>query len=448
MPHPILIIWENMRVLTVSFENTGGRDMIQDYLSILKEELVVAIGCTEPIAVVLAAAKAGEVLEGIPEQVDIRCSGNFIKNAKSVEIPNGKGLRGILACTALGLIVQGSDKELEILEEVTEEQFLAAQNLLDQNIISLHKLETPEKLHIIVECIKGETKVSVELKRTHHNISKVVKNGKVLFEENLEQTARKGYSVDRSVLSVAGICTFARTVDTTILKDLFREVVRNNTQIAKEGLAAHYGNEVARTIHKYYGEDNIYARLKAIGAAGSDARMGGCPYPVVTVVGSGNQGMTSTLPVVEYANYKNASEEELYRALAVALLTSIHQKTGIGRLSAYCGAVSAACGAACGLTYLEKGADLEAISQTITNTLAVASGIVCDGAKPSCAGKIATSLEAALLAHLMALEGNSFEAGTGIVKEDVEETIAAVGKLASVGMHRTDEVILDIMLEN
>ncbi len=210
-------------------------------------------------------------------------------------------------------------------------------------------------------------------------------NGKILFEENLEETNPKGYSVDRSILSVSGICQFVQEVDQDILKDLLNEVVCNNTSIAKEGLEARYGNEVARTIYKYYGEDNIYARLKAMGAAGSDARMGGCPYPVVTVVGSGNQGMTCTLPVVEYAHYKNVSEDKLHRALALALLISIHQKTGIGRLSAYCGAVSASCGAACGLTYLEKGADLEAISQTITNTLAVASGIVCDGAKPSCA---------------------------------------------------------------
>ena len=422
--------------------------MIKDYLEILREELVVAIGCTEPIAVVLAAAKAGEVLGGLPEKVDIRCSGNFIKNAKSVEIPNGQGLKGILACTALGFVVKGSDKELEILQEVSKQQIDQAKALLDKGTITLHKLDTTEKLHIIVECMKGDTQVSVELKRTHHNISKIVKNGKILFKENLEETNPKGYSVDRSILSVSGICQFVQEVDQDILKDLLNEVVCNNTSIAKEGLEAHYGNEVARTIYKYYGDDNIYSRLKAMGAAGSDARMGGCPYPVVTVVGSGNQGMTCTLPVVEYSHYKNVSEEKLHRALALALLISIHQKTGIGRLSAYCGAVSASCGAACGLTYLEKGADLEAISQTITNTLAVASGIVCDGAKPSCAAKIATSLEAALLAHLMALEGNTFEAGTGIIKEDVEDTIAAVGKLASVGMHQTDEVILDIMLEN
>lgn len=422
--------------------------MTHAYLSILKEELVVAIGCTEPIAVVYAAAKAGEVLGELPEQIKIKCSGNFIKNAKSVEIPNGKGLKGILACVALGFIVKGSEKQLEILEHVTEDQLLEAKGLLDQNVITLEKLETLEKLHIIVECFKGDTNVSVELKRTHHNISKIVKNGKVLFEENLDVALDKGCSVDRKMLSVAGICDFVQKVDVNALKCLFEQVVINNSEIAKEGLNTQYGNEVARTIHKYYGGDNIYARLKAVGAAGSDARMGGCPYPVVTVVGSGNQGMTSTLPVVEYAKYKEASEEALYRALAIALLMSIHLKTGIGRLSAYCGAVSAACGAACGLTYFEKGAELEAISNTITNVLAIASGIVCDGAKPSCAAKIATSLDAALLGHLMAIEGNTFEAGTGIVKEDVEATIAAVGKLASVGMYQTDEVILDIMLQN
>lgn len=421
--------------------------MTHAYLSILEEELVVAIGCTEPIAVVYAAAKAGEVLEKLPEKIQIKCSGNFIKNAKSVEIPNGNGLKGILACVALGMIVKGSDKELEILDHVTEEQLLEAKKLLERDRITLEKLETSEKLHIVVECFAGDDKVMVELKRTHHNISKIVKNGNILYEENLDEAALKGYSVDRKVLSVAGICEFVKQVDVNALKCLFDQVITNNSEIAKEGLNTQYGNEVARTIHKYYGEDNIYARLKAVGAAGSDARMGGCPYPVVTVVGSGNQGMTCTLPVVEFAKYKNATEDELYRALAIALLTSIHQKTGIGRLSAYCGAVSAACGAACGLTYLEKGADLEVISKTITNTLAVASGIVCDGAKPSCAAKIATSLEAALLGHLMAIEGNVFEPGTGIVKDDVEQTIAAVGKLASVGMHQTDEVILDIMLQ-
>ncbi|MEG0085447.1 MAG: L-serine ammonia-lyase, iron-sulfur-dependent, subunit alpha [Niameybacter sp.] len=422
--------------------------MMREYLAILEEELVVAIGCTEPIAVVYAAAKASEVLGSYPEKVVIKCSGNFIKNAKSVEIPNGNGLKGILACVALGFIVKGSDKELEILKEVTLEQLEATKNLLEKNIIILEKLDTLEKLHIIIECTKDEDVVMIELKRTHNNISKVVKNGEILFEENLQDQSPKGYSVDRSIMSVQGICEFVEQVDVEELKNLFDQVMRHNTEIANTGLSEQYGNEVARTISKYYGEENIYLKLKTMGSAGSDARMGGCPYPVVTVVGSGNQGMTCSLPIIEYAKYKNASEEQCYRALAMGLLMSIHQKTGIGRLSAYCGAVSAACGAACGMSYLERGADVKVISDTVTNALSIASGMVCDGAKPSCAAKIATSLDSAILGHLMALEGNVFEAGTGLVKADVEKTIAAVGTLARVGMQKTDEVILDIMLES
>lgn len=422
--------------------------MKREYLEILKEELVVAIGCTEPIAVVYAAAKASEVLGAYPEKVIIKCSGNFIKNAKSVEIPNCDGLKGILACVALGLVVKGSDKELEILQEVTKEQLEEAKALLEKNIITLEKLETSEKLHIIVECIKGKEHIIVELKRTHNNISKITKNNEVIYEENLQDDTLKGYSVDRSMMSVEGICKFVKEIDVNELKCLFEQVLAHNTEIAKTGLEKQYGNEVARTIAKYYGEENIYLKLKAMGSAGSDARMGGCPYPVVTVVGSGNQGMTCSLPIIEYAKYKNASEEERYRALAMGLLMSIHQKTGIGRLSAYCGAVSAACGAACGMSYLERGADVKVISDTVTNALSIASGMVCDGAKPSCAAKIATSLDAAILGHLMALEGNVFEVGTGLVKDDVEKTIAAVGTLAREGMQKTDEVILDIMLES
>ncbi|MEG0579372.1 MAG: L-serine ammonia-lyase, iron-sulfur-dependent, subunit alpha, partial [Niameybacter sp.] len=349
---------------------------------------------------------------------------------------------------ALGFIVKGSDKELEILKEVTLEQLEATKNLLEKNIIILEKLDTLEKLHIIIECTKDEDVVMIELKRTHNNISKVVKNGEILFEENLQDQSPKGYSVDRSIMSVQGICEFVEQVDVEELKNLFDQVMRHNTEIANTGLSEQYGNEVARTISKYYGEENIYLKLKTMGSAGSDARMGGCPYPVVTVVGSGNQGMTCSLPIIEYAKYKNASEEQCYRALAMGLLMSIHQKTGIGRLSAYCGAVSAACGAACGMSYLERGADVKVISDTVTNALSIASGMVCDGAKPSCAAKIATSLDSAILGHLMALEGNVFEAGTGLVKADVEKTIAAVGTLARVGMQKTDEVILDIMLES
>lgn len=429
-------------------KGTRRKNMKREYLAILEEELVIAIGCTEPIAVVYAAAKASEVLGSYPEKVVVRCSGNFIKNAKSVEIPNGNGLKGILACVALGLIVKGSDKELEILKEVSPSQLEAAKTLLDQEIIVLEKLNTVEKLHIVVECQNAEDLVAVELKCTHNNISKITKNGETLFEEHLQDVTTKGYSVDRTILSVQGICEFVEEIEAEKLKNLFDQVLTHNTEIAKTGLAQQYGNEVARTISKYYGEENIYLKLKAMGSAGSDARMGGCPYPVVTVVGSGNQGMTCSLPIIEYAKYKNASEEQRYRALAMGLLMSIHQKTGIGRLSAYCGAVSAACGAACGMSYLERGADAKVIGDTVTNALSIASGMVCDGAKPSCAAKIATSLDAAILGHLMALEGNVFEVGTGLVKENVEKTIAAVGTLARIGMQKTDEVILDIMLDN
>lgn len=414
------------------------------YLQILQEELVPALGCTEPIAIAYAAAKAREVLGNFPDKLIVKCSGNIIKNAKSVVVPNTGSLKGIKASALMGIVAGDSSKGLEVLSKVTQDDIEKANKLLETELCSIEIIPNDANLHIIVNAMFGEEYALVEIIHTHTNISRIEKNNTVIFERRFEKDNYNSPLSDRSILNVKDILEFANTLNINDVKELLMKQIKYNLQIAEEGLANKYGVNIGKMILENYG-DNVVTRIRAYAAAGSDARMSGCSMPVVTNSGSGNQGMTTSLPVVIYAKEKKISEEKMLRALVLSNLITIHQKSGIGRLSAYCGAVSAACGSGAGITYIDGGT-LDQIEKTITNTLVNVSGIVCDGAKESCAAKIASSLDAAMMGHFLAMKNISFEADCGIVKESVEETISAVGRLARKGMKDTDIEVLKIML--
>lgn len=417
----------------------------KDYLQILSEELVPAMGCTEPIAIAYAAAKAKEVLGKKPEKIIAKCSGNIIKNAMCVTVPNTGDLVGIKASTIIGVLAGDSSKELEVISEVKDEHIKEANKLINGDYCTVERLDTTIQLHIIIEVYHKEESAVVEIKYAHNNISKVIKNGEVLFEANEDPEKYLGVFIDRNILNVNDIFDFANNVDLNEVKDLLDKQIEYNIAIANEGLKGEYGVGIGKILMKCY-PDSIVTKLKAYAAAASEARMSGSSLPVMTNSGSGNQGMTTSIPVIIYAREKNLTEEQLYRGLVFSNLITIHQKTGIGRLSAFCGAVSAGCASGATITYLEGGT-LEQINKTIANTLANISGIVCDGAKASCAIKIATAIDAGMMAHYIAMEGKSYSPYTGILKEDIEDTINAVGRLGKEGMKETDKEILDIMLK-
>lgn len=414
------------------------------YLQILQEELVPALGCTEPIAIAYAAAKAREVLGNFPDKLIVKCSGNIIKNAKSVVVPNTGSLKGIKASAIMGIVAGDSSKGLEVLSKVTQDDIEKVNKLLETELCSIEIIPDDANLHIIINAMFGEECSLVEIIHTHTNISRIEKNNTVIFERRFEKDNYNSALSDRSILNVKDILEFANTLNIDDIKELLMKQINYNLQIAEEGLANKYGVNIGKMILENYG-DNVVTRIRAYAAAGSDARMSGCSMPVVTNSGSGNQGMTTSLPVVIYAKEKKISEEKMLRALVLSNLITIHQKSGIGRLSAYCGAVSAACGSGAGITYIDGGT-LEQIEKTITNTIVNVSGIVCDGAKESCAAKIASSLDAAMMGHFLAMKNVCFEVDCGIVKESVEETISAVGRLARKGMKDTDIEVLKIML--
>lgn len=421
------------------------KDKYNDYLQILKEELVPAMGCTEPIAIAYAAAKARDVLGKIPEKVIAKCSGNIIKNAMCVTVPNTGDLVGIKASTIIGVLAGDSSKELEVISEVKEEHIIEANKLMSEEYCFVERLDTDIQLHIIMEVYSGEDSAIVEIKYAHNNISKVIKNGEVLFEGNEDPSKYLGVFIDRSILNVNDIFDFANNVDINDVKDLLDRQIEYNITIAEEGLKGEYGVGIGKMLMKCY-PNSIVTKLKVYAASASEARMSGSSLPVMTNSGSGNQGMATSIPVIIYAREKGLSEEQLYRGLIFSNLMTIHQKTGIGRLSAFCGAVSAGCASGAAITYLEGGT-LEQINKTVANTLANISGIVCDGAKASCAAKIATSVDASMMGHYLAMEDQGYRPKTGILKESIEETITAVGRLGKEGMKETDKEILDIMLE-
>ena len=414
------------------------------YLQILHEELIPAMGCTEPIAMAYAAAKAREVLGALPDKIDIVISGNIIKNVKSVIVPNTGGLKGITAAIAAGAVAGNADRQLEVLADVKEDEIPKIAQFMESCAMTVMKSESDKLLDIDLHMYRGRDNVRLRITDFHTNIVLIEKNGQVLLKK--ESTSADGGETDRGVLNVRDIIEFAESVDIEDVRDLLEKQIEYNCAISEEGLHGEYGASVGKTLLETRGED-VRVRARAQAAAGSDARMSGCEMPVVIVSGSGNQGMTASLPVIVYARDMGASHERLLRALVVSNLITIHQKTPIGRLSAFCGAISAGCGAAAGVAWLTDGT-YEAVSATITNTLGMISGTVCDGAKPSCATKIASAVEAGLLGFDLYEKGKGLHGGDGILKDNVEKTIESVGQLAREGMRETDTEILDIMLED
>ena len=413
------------------------------YVKILEEELIPAMGCTEPIAIALAAAKARETLGSMPLACRVEVSGNIIKNVKAVTVPNTGGLKGIEAAAAAGIVAGKAELELEVLSQVTAEEIAAMAEFLKDCEVTVVPALGDRVFYIRVTAEGGGHSASCEIVDYHTNITCIQKDGKVVFQSQ-GGSGEKQEQTDRSVLSVEEIIRFADCLDTADVAEVIRRQVAYNSAISAEGLKGGWGAEVGKTIRDVYGND-VAVRAKAAAAAGSDARMSGCELPVVIVSGSGNQGMTTSLPVIEYARDMGADEDALIRALVVADLVTIHQKTGIGRLSAFCGAVSAGCGAASGVAYL-KGGRYREVAHTIANALAICSGMICDGAKPSCAAKIAAAVDAGLMGYHMFMSGHQFVDGEGIIKKGVENTIGNVGRLAREGMRRTDEEILHIMV--
>ena len=418
----------------------------QAYVEILKEELIPAMGCTEPIALAYAAAKAREVLGVLPDSVQLQVSGSIIKNVKSVIVPNTGHLKGMEAAVAAGIIAGSAEKELEVISEVSEEKKSAIRDYLQTVPITIEHTEQGHVFDIVVTERCGQDYARVRIADYHTNICRIEKNGTVLYEVPLlDETVQEDARADRSLLNMQDIWDFAETADLRDVADLLERQIRYNNAIAEEGLLGDYGANIGRVLLTTYGND-VSNRAKAKAAAGSDARMNGCELPVIINSGSGNQGITASVPVWRYGQQTGRDRETILRAVCLSDLITIHQKTGIGRLSAYCGAVSAGVGAGCGIAWL-RGAGYEGICHTITNAVAMISGCICDGAKASCASKIAMGVETGLLGYNMYLRGNSFQPGDGIVGRDVEETIRNVGILASQGMKETDRVILKIMTE-
>lgn len=411
-----------------------------NYLDILKKELIPALGCTEPIAVAYASAKAVQVLGEFPESILIRCSGNIIKNAKGAAVPNSGGMKGINAAAVLGAVGGDPSKELEVLESVTARDREQAAELLASGICTFALADTTEKIYIEAHVKKGEHSAEVVIAEAHTNIIRILKDGKLLCDgqRNGEKSTE-----ERKELSVRGILEFANCVHMEDIRDIIGRQIQLNTAISQEGLEHPYGAQIGKTLENAWG-GTVAARACARAAAGSDARMGGCSMPVVINSGSGNQGITVSMPVLVYAQEWDVPEEKLYRALVVSNLTAVHQKYYIGGLSAYCGAVCSACGVGAGITYM-YGGDYSQVSAAIINTLGNVGGIICDGAKPSCAAKIASSVNAAIMAFHLSMENKSFLPGDGIVEEDVEQTIKAMGYIGRVGMRQTDQEILNVM---
>ena len=420
----------------------------RDYVNILKEELVPAMGCTEPIAIAYAAAVARRTLGRPARRVEVEASGNIIKNVKSVFVPNTGGLRGIPAAAAAGIAAGNPDLELEVLSQIGEAEQAAIRQYLEDTPITVKLAASPFIFDITIRAWAEEESALVRIVNYHTNIVRIEKNGQVLKEVEAQAAAEEGLT-DKAVLSVEGILEFARECRLSDVEEVIDRQVRYNTAIAQEGLRGDYGANIGQVLLDTYGQD-VKIRAKAMAAAGSDARMNGCGLPVVIVSGSGNQGLTASLPVVEFAKELGVDRETMLRAVLVSDLVTIHLKAEIGRLSAYCGAVSAGCGSGAGIAWLygrekDPASLLKDVSHTIVNALAVDSGIVCDGAKASCAAKIASAVDAGLLGFYMYQKGQQFRGGDGIISKGVEETIRNIGLLATQGMRETDREILDIM---
>ena len=412
------------------------------YCDILRKDLQMATGCTEPIAVACCAAKAHEVLGCLPERMDVQVSGNILKNVKSVVVPNTDGLKGIAAAAAAGIVAGDSGAGLLVLDHVSEAQRRGIRAFLDQVPISVSPMRECDVLDICVTVAAGADQVLVRLNKSHTNICLIQRNGETLFDIR-EKAAEDGDAAVQDPLSIRGICEFAEVLEVEDVRPMLEPQITCNTAIAEEGLRGHWGADIGSILLRTQG-DGVRCRARAMAAAGSDARMSGCEMPVVINSGSGNQGLTVSMPVIEYWRELKREPRELYQALAVSNLCAIHLKAAIGKLSAYCGAVSAGSAAAAGVAWLITR-DFETIAHTIANSLAIDSGIVCDGAKPSCAAKIATAIDNGLLGLEMYLNGSQFYGGDGILSSSVENTIDNVGQLGRDGMRDTDLKIIEIM---
>lgn len=419
------------------------------YIAVLEEELIPAMGCTEPIAIALAAARARDLAGGLPDRMELEVSGSIVKNAKSVVVPHTGGLKGIEAAAAAGAVAGDADAWLEVIANVDEEKAARIADYLGIASIEVRRAETDLDFDLVVRAYRkagGRVHTGVvRIAEYHTNIVCEQCDDVVLREVPLaEDGAMMGDLTDRSLLSMEGIWDFAMTVDIEDIRDVIGRQISCNSAIAQEGLSGDWGANIGSVLLSSYGDD-VKIRACAFAAAGSDARMGGCELPVVINSGSGNQGLTVSLPVIEYARHLGASEEQLYRALVLSNLCAIHQKTGIGRLSAFCGAVCAGAAAGAGIAYLNGGGYKQAV-HAVVNALSIVSGIVCDGAKPSCAAKIAMSVNAGILGYEMYRAGQQFYDGDGIVKKGIENTIGSVCRVGREGMRATNDEIIRIML--
>ncbi|HIV16991.1 MAG TPA: serine dehydratase subunit alpha family protein [Candidatus Alectryocaccobium stercorigallinarum] len=420
------------------------KDLYNKYVRVLQEELITALGCTEPIAIAYASAVARKNLGHMPEKITARCSGNIIKNVKGVTVPNSGGQKGVAIAAILGALGGNPDKRLEVLTSVTKEDIEKSKELKEAGLCTVDLVDGVANLYISLTAEYGNDKVVVEIADKHTNIVKIIKNGESILEKEFVLDHGKNDS-GKEFMTVDGILDFAEELNVEDVRGLLEHQIQCNMTIAEEGMSNTYGANVGKNIIKLYGDDNVESRAKAYAAAGSDARMSGCDLAVVVNSGSGNQGITVSVPVYQYAKELKVSDEKLYRALSISNLMSVHIKAGIGPLSAFCGAVSAATGSAAAITYL-LGGNRDQIKFAIINTLGSVSGIVCDGAKPSCAAKIASSVDMAILASKMAFSDDCFQNGEGIITDDVESTIKNIGRLGRDGMRSTDKEILNMMI--
>lgn len=418
-------------------------DTYAAYVHMLREELVPAMGCTEPVAIAYCAAAAREALGIIPDIVDIKVSGNILKNAKSVTVPNTGGLIGVEAAAAAGIIGGRADQGLEVLSEITDEQKEQIHNYLESAAFSLSPTFGDELLEIIVHVKKDGRSAMAHIKGGHANIVCIERDGQPLLQKKDEE--RSAQASHKGRLNVKDIVAFAEAADIDDIREPLSRQIEFNSAISREGLEGDWGAHIGRTITDTRG-DSVRTKAIAAAAAGADARMSGCERPVIIVSGSGNQGITASMPVITYARELGKTEEELLRALCVANLVALHIKTGIGMMSAFCGAVCAGCGAGAGIAYL-LGADAGTVSETVSNCLGIISGTVCDGAKPSCAAKVAYAVDCGILGYEMSRAGKRFQGGEGIIGDDVEQTIRNIGRMGCEGMAETDHVIQAIMTE-
>ncbi len=412
----------------------------ETYVEILKKELVPAMGCTEPIAVAFCAAKAREALGKMPSVVHIQASGNIIKNVKSVIVPHSGGKRGLEAAAAVGILYGDADRELEVISSVTADEEAALGERMSELKITVSPLESEHILDLVVTVSVGDDSASVHIEDEHTNIVEIIKNGKCVFVDR--KSIQGDDELDTSLLNISDIFDFANTVKLDDIKDTISRQIEYNTAISREGMEKPYGARIGQLLS--HRSNDVRTLACANAAAGSDARMGGCDMPVVICSGSGNQGMTASLPVITYAEYHEKTKDELYRALVLSNLVTLHLKSGIGRLSAYCGAVSAGVGAGAGIAYLLTK-DLRMINHTIVNALVISSGIICDGAKASCAAKISMAVDAGIMGYEMCCEGCQFFSGEGLVSKGVENTIRNIYALGHDGMRETDKKIIEIM---